>query len=313
MLPATFEEALTTVNPGSSKFEWRTMVAHSKLRSLWDAIHLNLTDVPGDIVECGVWRGGASMMMLFAESHSRQQLHAAGRKKGTHPPRDAWLFDTFEGMPDSGERDGTRAQKVVKKAEHKNWTAEALATGGDGGMYVDANGVKRWNYGPIDVVRSNIASTVRSLPRDRPCGDVLVGGAVLRAARAAARLACVGQCAFLLSHRAVVCDGPDAHQGYPMHRVHFVKGKVEETLPTVPDNPKEIALLRLDTDWYASTAAEFELLAPRLAVGGMLVVDDFCTWRGAPNPRPAHTHTRVAKLTDWTLHDRPTFSSLTAP
>jgi O-methyltransferase len=40
-------------------------------------------------------------------------------------------------------------------------------------------------------------------------------------------------------------------------------------------------LLRLDTDFYESTAAEMEILYPRLTPGGVLIVDDYGTWAGA--------------------------------
>ena len=57
--------------------------------------------------------------------------------------------------------------------------------------------------------------------------------------------------------------------GYPSPLVHFVKGKVEETLPAV-ELPLQIAVLRLDTDFYASTAAELKTLWPKLSPGGWL-------------------------------------------
>jgi hypothetical protein len=67
--------------------------------------------------------------------------------------------------------------------------------------------------------------------------------------------------------------------GYPGERIHFVKGPVEETLPR--HAPAEIALLRLDTDWYSSTKHELVHLYPRLARGGVLIIDDYAYWRGA--------------------------------
>jgi hypothetical protein len=70
-----------------------------------------------------------------------------------------------------------------------------------------------------------------------------------------------------------------ASTGYPMDRVHFVKGKVEDTLESNDTGP--IALLRLDTDWYESTAEEMRVLYPRLAVGGPLVLDDYGFWKGS--------------------------------
>jgi len=67
--------------------------------------------------------------------------------------------------------------------------------------------------------------------------------------------------------------------GYPMERVYFVQGKVEDTIPE--HAPDTIAILRLDTDWYESTRHELEHLFPRLAVGGVLIIDDYGAWEGA--------------------------------
>jgi O-methyltransferase len=67
--------------------------------------------------------------------------------------------------------------------------------------------------------------------------------------------------------------------GYPPERLHFVRGRVEETIPaTAPD---QLALVRLDTDWYESTLHEMQHLYPRLAEGGVLIVDDYGHWQGA--------------------------------
>jgi hypothetical protein len=64
-----------------------------------------------------------------------------------------------------------------------------------------------------------------------------------------------------------------------VNRFNFVVGKVEDTIPgQIPD---QIALLRLDTDFYASTKHELEHLYPRLSKGGILIVDDFGSWAGS--------------------------------
>jgi hypothetical protein len=67
--------------------------------------------------------------------------------------------------------------------------------------------------------------------------------------------------------------------GLPEERLVFVPGKVEDTIPQVA--PQEIALLRLDTDWYSSTYHEMVHLFPRLSPGGVLILDDYGTWQGA--------------------------------
>lgn len=70
-----------------------------------------------------------------------------------------------------------------------------------------------------------------------------------------------------------------ARTGYPMESVSFHRGLVEETLPA--EAPERIALLRLDTDWYASTKHELVHLFPRIVPGGVLIVDDYGYFRGA--------------------------------
>jgi hypothetical protein len=66
---------------------------------------------------------------------------------------------------------------------------------------------------------------------------------------------------------------------YPAERVHFVPGLVEETIPD--GAPEQIAILRLDTDWYESTRHELEHLYSRLSPGGVLILDDYGFWKGA--------------------------------
>ncbi|MCC6597454.1 MAG: class I SAM-dependent methyltransferase [Alphaproteobacteria bacterium] len=65
---------------------------------------------------------------------------------------------------------------------------------------------------------------------------------------------------------------------YPEKSIRYIKGKVEDTIPA--SMPDQIALLRLDTDWYASTKHELEYLFPRLVPGGVLIIDDYGHWEG---------------------------------
>ncbi|WP_405798861.1 TylF/MycF/NovP-related O-methyltransferase [Streptomyces sp. NBC_01506] len=66
---------------------------------------------------------------------------------------------------------------------------------------------------------------------------------------------------------------------YPGERVHYVQGMVEDTVPQ--QAPEQISILRLDTDWYASTKHELEFLYPRLVSGGVLLIDDYGYWQGS--------------------------------
>jgi O-methyltransferase len=65
-----------------------TMIGMQRLTSLQHCVETVLDqDIPGDLVECGVWRGGASILM-------RAVLAAYGDEK-----RSVWLADSFAGVP----------------------------------------------------------------------------------------------------------------------------------------------------------------------------------------------------------------------
>ncbi len=67
--------------------------------------------------------------------------------------------------------------------------------------------------------------------------------------------------------------------GYPPERLHFVRGDVRHTIPE--QAPEELALVRLDTDYYDSTLHELRHLEPRIVDGGFLLVDDYGHFKGA--------------------------------
>lgn len=67
--------------------------------------------------------------------------------------------------------------------------------------------------------------------------------------------------------------------GYTPGQIRLIEGDVRDTLPS--NAPATIALLRLDTDWYASTRHELEQLYPRVARGGVVIIDDYGYWSGA--------------------------------
>lgn len=67
--------------------------------------------------------------------------------------------------------------------------------------------------------------------------------------------------------------------GYPKDKIHYIKGKVEDTIPQ--NMAERIAILRLDTDFYESTKHELIHLFPRLTCGGVLIIDDYGHWKGS--------------------------------
>jgi O-methyltransferase len=66
---------------------------------------------------------------------------------------------------------------------------------------------------------------------------------------------------------------------YPADRIHYIPGKVEDTIPAAA--PTSISLLRMDTDWYESTKHELVHLFPRLSRNGVIIIDDYGHWKGS--------------------------------
>jgi len=60
-------------------------------------------NIPGSLVECGVRRGGSATCMALTQLGSSQA------------PREMYLFDTFEGMPDASETDVDYLDRVASE------------------------------------------------------------------------------------------------------------------------------------------------------------------------------------------------------
>ena len=169
-----------------------TMTSTERIHALIHAVrHVVRSRIPGDMVECGVWKGGSVMAMALT-------LLQLGERD-----RSLYLFDTFSGMTPPTDRDvdfeGQQARVILDEVRCEASQQE---------------------------VENAVFST-----------------------------------------------------GYDREKIHFVRGRVEETIPA--HAPELIALLRLDTDWYESTQHELLHLFPRLARGGVIIIDDYGHWRGA--------------------------------
>lgn len=188
-----------------------TMTGKEAMYGLYSAVrYVAKRGIPGDFVECGVWRGGSSLLaaLTFQEfdtdsARARGFFHSIRKN-----PRRYWLYDTYEGMTEPSDvdidLDGNTAKGYVEKY-------------GDEG---------KWCYASHDDVRSTLVLN-----------------------------------------------------GVPENSIVIVKGDVVETLQRL--HPKQISVLRLDTDWYESTKCELEVLYPLLSPGGVIIIDDYGHWEGA--------------------------------
>lgn len=195
--PTDFDELHRSI---IQKVEPFTMTTQERIFGLIEAVkYIVNNNIEGDIVECGVWKGGS--MLAIAEM--LVQLGQTDRK--------LFLYDTFEGMSEPTEEDisfaNQKAGEMLKEDKDK-----------------ENNLV--WAYSTLETVQQTMALT-----------------------------------------------------SYPKTQINYVKGKVEETIPSTL--PGQIALLRLDTDWYESTRHELEHLFPRLVKNGVLIIDDYGFWKGA--------------------------------
>ena len=96
-----------------------TMTSVERLVSLVNAVHyLTRNDIPGDIAECGVWRGGSMMAVAHA-------LLAA-----EDTSRTLYLYDTFEGMSEPSKKDadfaGKSAISLLQKYRKGTWCFASL-------------------------------------------------------------------------------------------------------------------------------------------------------------------------------------------
>ncbi|TAF46572.1 MAG: macrocin O-methyltransferase [Sphingobacteriales bacterium] len=196
-LPADFDAQTQKIIQQTKPY---TLTTPERIASLVNAVNYVVdNNIDGDIVECGVWRGGSSMAAIATLKHKKDFS------------RNIFLYDTYEGMSDPTDDD-----KVITGTSAKTMMQNSNIN--------DSGSV--WCYSSIEEVKTNIASL-----------------------------------------------------NYPTQKLHFIKGKVEDTIPQ--NIPTKIAILRLDTDWYQSTKHELVHLYPLLVSGGVLIIDDYGHWDGA--------------------------------
>ncbi len=68
--------------------------------------------------------------------------------------------------------------------------------------------------------------------------------------------------------------------GYDWKYLHYHKGWFQNTVPAKAEEIKQIAILRLDGDWYASTKVCMDFLFEKVVEGGFVIIDDYGAYEG---------------------------------
>ncbi|MDB2685719.1 TylF/MycF family methyltransferase [Mariniblastus sp.] len=110
-----------------------TMTSPERILALVKAVeYLSVSQIEGDVVECGVWKGGsmvATANTLIARDDAQRRL---------------WLYDTFEGMSDPTEEDvdfmGQTADRLL--GEQDRLQSDSI-----------------WCFSPLEQVKSAMQAT----------------------------------------------------------------------------------------------------------------------------------------------------------
>jgi O-methyltransferase len=110
-----------------------TMTSRERMYALYKAVeYIVNSKIPGDFVECGVWKGGSIMLIAL----TLLEMKETNRK--------IYCYDTFEGMPEPRKEDYAVSDKTYailewKKKQKKNHN--------------------EWGFSPLSEVKNNILLT----------------------------------------------------------------------------------------------------------------------------------------------------------
>jgi O-methyltransferase len=115
-----------------------SMTSIDRMYGLYEAVrYLEAKRIPGAFVECGIWRGGSSMVM------------ALSLLDGGAPTRDFYLYDTYSGMSPPTDKDVDLAGGIAQQKFEK----------------FDRGDHSEWCYASLEEVQQNLRST--GYPEDR--------------------------------------------------------------------------------------------------------------------------------------------------
>lgn len=132
-----------------------TMTSIERMYALWQSVrYVRRAGIPGDYVECGVWRGGSSMLAALtfaAEGDATTRL---------------WMYDTFEGMSEPTERDRAYDSDASVVEEWDDVKRETRASLAEVRENVRSAGVDERR---VEYVAGKVEETIPSTAPDRIC------------------------------------------------------------------------------------------------------------------------------------------------
>jgi hypothetical protein len=127
-IPIDFQKKTISIINKVSQY---TYTSPERIHALSEAVrYVSKYNIPGSIVECGVWKGGSAMAAMYT-------LIELGIQN-----RDFYLYDTYEGMPKPTDCD------ISINGENATYLFEKNKLEG-----------KEWVYSSLDEVKTNILST----------------------------------------------------------------------------------------------------------------------------------------------------------
>jgi O-methyltransferase len=130
--PPPLVDEPTWVRDIVEQVRYYTMSPTERVASLCHAVeYITQKQLPGDVVECGVWRGGSMMAVALALIRLKDAT------------RSIYLFDTYEGM--------TAPTQIDKRVGLDLQASEMLGSA--------PRGHALWGESPIEEVKANLAST----------------------------------------------------------------------------------------------------------------------------------------------------------
>ena len=137
----------------SHRCEPFTMTSYERQYALYTAVRrVHETDVPGAFVECGVWRGGSTILAALA-------FERLGDRE-----RELFLYDTFAGMTEPTEVDGDEVRRRWEEQQQEDHNRWAYASRDEVARNLDDAGI---DSGRVHLVEGPVEETIPAAAPER--------------------------------------------------------------------------------------------------------------------------------------------------